>query len=223
MSPFRFTSNDPPTGLRQSEVALRPLSLKRSIVTGGIGFCVVSLCVFTTVAYAQRWMYHRLGVTGAYMAWISLFVLLGGSALFPLVAGRRRRLRFYATFGAAFFVYGISWMTAYFSLKNGAGEWLGSLAGSVAMALVFAVEFKALRSAPLLSAVLFVAHSIGYFLGSAFYYSLGRPSGMLLWGAFYGLCLGAGIGAVLYIAQSQHATGQSSVADPGPQDRIEAR
>ena len=179
------------------------MSLKRSIVTGGIGFCVVSLCVFATVAFAQRWMYDRLSVTGAYIAWMTLFILLGGSALFPLAVSKRRLLRFYAIFGAAFFMYGISWMAAYFTFNRGAGEWLGSFAGSVSMALIFAAGFRVLRSAPLLAALLFVANSIGYFLGSVFYYSFGRPAGLLLWGAFYGFCLGAGLGAVLYLAQAQ--------------------
>ncbi len=207
MSPLRFTPNYPSTGLHQSDVALTPMSLKRSIVTGGIGFCIVSLCVFATVAFAQRWMYDRLGVTGAYIAWLTLFILLGGRALFPLVVGARRLLRFYAMFGAAFFMYGISWMAAYFTFKNAVGEWLGSFAGSVSMALVYAAGFRVLRSAPLLSALLFVANSIGYFFGSVFYYSFGRPAGLMLWGAFYGFCLGAGLGAVLYIAQSRRASG----------------
>jgi hypothetical protein len=179
------------------------MSLKRSIVTGGIGFSVVSLCVFATVAYAQSWMYDRLGVTGAYITWMTLFILLGGSALFPLVVGKRRLLRFYAIFGAAFFMYGISWMSAYFVFNRGTGEWLGSLAGSVSMALVFAAGFRVLRSAPLLAALLFISNSIGYFLGSVFYYSFGRPAGLMLWGAFYGFFLGAGLGAVLYLAQAR--------------------
>ena len=182
------------------------MSLRRSILIGGAGFSVVSLCVFATVAFAQSWMYDRLGVTGSYIAWLTLFILLGGGALLPLVVGKRL-LRFYVIFGAAFFMYGIGWMAAYFTLKNAAGQWLGSLVGSVSMALVFAAAFKVLRSAPLLLALLFVANSIGYFLGSVFYYSYGRPAGLMLWGAFYGFCLGAGLGAVLYIAQSRRASG----------------
>ena len=205
MSPFRLTPNSPSIGVHQSGVALTPASLKRSIVTGGVGFCVVSLCVFATVAFAQRWMYDRLGVTGAFIAWITLFILLGGRALFPLTNGTQRLQRFYAVFGTAFFMYGIGWMAAYFTLRNTAGQWLASLAGSVSMALVFAAWFSVLRLVLMLSALLFVANSIGYFLGSVFYYSFGRPTGLLLWGAFYGFCLGAGIGAVLYLAQSQRA------------------
>lgn len=190
---------DHPTTPRDAQTAP---SLKRSLATGAIGFCLVSLCVFATVAFAQRWMYRHLSVFGAYIVWIALFILLGGKALSPLVIGPRRLLRFYALFGAAFFIYGISWMAAYFTFQNTTGEWIGSLAGSVSMALVFAAGFKALRSALVLSALLFVTNSTGYFLGLLFYYSLDEITGLLVWGAFYGFCLGAGLGAVLYVAQS---------------------
>src|SRR3712207_32581 len=78
-------------------------SLRRSLLTGGLGFCVVSLCVFSTVAFAERWMYTRLGLYGAYLAWTALFILLGGGTLGSLVVGRWRLPRFYALFGLAFF------------------------------------------------------------------------------------------------------------------------
>src|SRR3712207_8665090 len=41
-----------------------------------ICFCAASLCVFATVAFAERWMYARLGLYGAYLAWTALFILL---------------------------------------------------------------------------------------------------------------------------------------------------
>ena len=50
-------------------------TLARSLLTGGLGFCLVSLCVFATVAFAERWMYARLGLPGAYLAWAALFIL----------------------------------------------------------------------------------------------------------------------------------------------------
>jgi hypothetical protein len=56
-----------------------------------------------------------------------------------------------------------------------------------------------------LSGLLFVANSLGYFLGSALNNSIGGRAGMLLWGTVYGLCLGAGLGAVLYFAQARRA------------------
>jgi hypothetical protein len=190
-------------------------SLKSAIVRGGVGFGVVSLCVFATVAFAERWMYTHLGLLGAYLAWTAMFILLGGAVLGSLVVGRWRLPRFYLLFGLAFFVYAVGWTAAYFILRGVAGEWAGSLAGSILMALVFAAAFGTIRSIMKFSAILFVANSVGYFLGSELNDYFGGPLGMLLWGGVYGLCLGAGIGAVLHLAQLQR-TGGSPLAAPRP-------
>lgn len=180
-------------------------SLRRSLVTGGLGFCLVSLCVFSTVAFAERWMYTRLGLYGAYLAWTALFILLGGGVLGSLVVGRWRLPRFYALFGLSFFAYAAGWVGSYFILRGAAGEWVGALAGSLLMGFVLAAGFGAARTALNLSAGLFVAHSLGYFLGSALNDFVGGRAGMLLWGASYGLCLGAGLGAALHLAQARRA------------------
>lgn len=180
-------------------------ALRRSLLTGALGFCLASLCVFATVAFAERWMYARLGLYGAYVAWTALFILIGGGALGSLVIGRWRLPRFYVLFGLAFLAYAAGWVGAYFTLRGAAGEWVGALAGCVLMGCVFALGFGALRSALKLSAVLFVAHTVGYFLGAALNGAAGGRAGMLLWGAVYGLCLGAGLGAVLHLAQARRA------------------
>ena len=176
-------------------------SLARSIATGGVGFSVVSLCVFATVAYGERWMYTNLGIWGAYLVWTALFILLGGAVLGSLVVGRWRLPKFYLLYGLAFFAYAVGWVGAYFTLRSTTGEWVGSVAGSVLMALVFAVGFGAIRSIMQMSVILFIANSLGYFAGSALNDYVGGRGGMLLWGIVYGLCLGAGIGAVLHLAQ----------------------
>lgn len=178
------------------------LSLGRSVVAGGVGFCLASLAVFATVAFAERLMYARVGLAGAYAVWTALFILLGGAALRPLVVGPGRTGRFFLLFGLAFFAYAAGWIGAYFTLRNAAGEWAGSLVGSVLMGLVFAAGFGASRSAPRLCAVLFIANSAGYFVGSLLNNAVGGKTGMLLWGGVYGLCLGAGLGAALFLAQT---------------------
>jgi hypothetical protein len=180
-------------------------ALGRSVLTGALGFGLASLCVFATVAFAERWMYARLGLYGAYLVWTALFILLGGGALGTLAGGRWRLPKFYLLFGAAFFAYAVGWVGAYFVLRGAAGEWVGSLAGSVLMGAVFAAGFGRARAAVNLSAVLFVANSVGYFLGCALNDALGGRAGMLLWGAAYGLGLGAGLGAVLHFAQARRA------------------
>lgn len=178
-------------------------SLAKSIAIGAIGFGVASLCVFATVAFAERWMYQTLGLFGAYLAWILLFILLSGAVFGSLVVGRWRLPKFYFLFGLAFFAYAVGWVIAYFILRNAAGEWTGSLAGSVLMAVVFAAGFSRLSSTGKLAAVLFVSNSLGYFLGSALNNSVGGRPGMLLWGVAYGLFFGAGIGATLHLVQQE--------------------
>ncbi|HET6669636.1 MAG TPA: hypothetical protein VFH15_05330 [Pyrinomonadaceae bacterium] len=177
--------------------------MKRSLLIGGLGFGLVSLCVFATVAFGERWMYTRLGLAGAYLVWTALFILLGGAVLGSLVVGRWRVPKFYLLFGLAFFAYAVGWTGAYFALRGVAGEWVGSLVGSLLMGSVFAIGFGVWRSALSFSAVLFVANSVGYFLGSALNNALGGRAGMLLWGAAYGLFLGAGLGAILHLAQTR--------------------
>jgi hypothetical protein len=181
------------------------LSLRKSLMIGGIGFSLVSLGIFATVAFAERWMYSHLGVAGAYIVWTILFMLLGGTVFSQLAAEPNRMLRFYALFGAAFFSYAAGWVGAYFIIRGSFGEWLGSFLGSVLMALVIAAGFGVLRSAPVLSLLLFATNSAGYFLGSILNDTLRGKPGMLLWGAVYGLYLGAGLGASLHIVQSRRA------------------
>jgi hypothetical protein len=176
-------------------------SLARSIATGAVGFALVSLCVFATVAFGERWMYRTLTVQGAYLAWIVLFVLLGGAVFGSLAVVRWRLPRFYLLFALAFFAYAAGWMIAYFTLRDIEGEVVGSLVGSLLMAFVFATGFRSLRSILKLSAVLFVSNFLGYFLGAAILNSLSSPMGMLLFGVVYGLFFGAGIGAVLRMVQ----------------------
>jgi hypothetical protein len=178
-------------------------SLSRAVAIGGLGFGVASLCVFATVAFGERWMYTQLGLVGAYLVWTALFILLGGAVLGSLVVGRWRLPKFYLLYGIAFFAYAVGWVGAYFTLKGTAGEWVGSVAGSVLMAFVFAVGFGAIRSIMKLSVILFIANSLGYFAGSALNEYVGGKGGMLLWGIVYGLCLGAGMGAVIRLAQQR--------------------
>src|SRR5262245_12937936 len=93
-------------------------SLAKSLVVGALGFGVVSLCVFATVAFGERWMYRNLGLTGAYLAWTVLFIVLGGGALGSLVVKRWRLPKFYLLYGLAFFLYAVGWVSAYFTLRG---------------------------------------------------------------------------------------------------------
>ncbi len=180
-------------------------SLRSCLLTGSIGFCLASLCVFATVAFGEGWMYRNLGILTSYLVWTVLFILLGGWVVGSLVRGRWRLPRFFLLFAAAFFMYAVGWTTAYFLLQGAVGEWVGSIAGCLLMGSVLAVGFGEPRSALNLSVILFVGNSVGYFLGSALNDFIGGRIGMLVWGAIYGLCLGAGLGAVLHFVQLRSA------------------
>jgi hypothetical protein len=183
---------------------MEPRPFSRTVIFGAIGFCAASLCVFATVAFGERWMYSHLGIAGSYLAWTILFIALGGGVIGAQVTGRWRLPRFFLLFAIAFFAYAIGWTGAYFSLHGSkVGEWAGSVVGSLLMGSILAAGVGALRSALRTSFVLFIGNSFGYFIGSALNDLVrGRP-GMLLWGAVYGLCLGAGLAAGIYLAQSQ--------------------
>ena len=185
-------------------------TLRRAILTASIGFSGVSLCVFATVTFAERWMFQHLGVLGAYLAWTILFIVLGGAVLGSLVPAPLRFSKFFMLYGLAFLLYAVGWVGSYLALHGAAGEWAGSLAGSILMSLVFAMGFKRTHSTLTFSLLLFVANSLGYFLGSGLYGSIGGKSGMLLFGVVYGLFLGAGIGAVLHLVQVNE-----QLPDPG--------
>ena len=176
-------------------------SLARSIAVGAIGFAVVSLCVFAIVAFGERWLYRTFTEVGTYLICAVLFILLGGAVFGSLVVGRWGLPRFYLLFGLAFFAYASGWIIAYFVLGGTAGELVGSLGGSVLMALVFAAGFGSFRSTPKLSVVLFVLNALGYFFGAAILYQFVHQTGLLLFGVVYGLFFGAGIGAALHLVQ----------------------
>ena len=176
-------------------------SLQKCLLIGSLGFCAASLLVFGTVAFGERWMYENLGLPGSYTVWTLLFIGSSASLFNRLVVTSLRGTRFFLLFSAAFIAYAAAWCAAYFVLRDARGEWLGSLLGAIAMAAVFAGGFQRFKQLPLLVALLFVGHSVGYFLGSVLHSNIAAPMGMLLWGASYGLFFGAGIGALLYFVQ----------------------
>jgi hypothetical protein len=202
MNLFGLTPHQVAARINQTGQSARLPSFKQSLLTGSLGFTGASLIVFATVAFAERWMYRNLGLAGAYLAWTLLFIVLGAGLLSPLVIGPGRWRRFSLLFAAAFLLYAVGWVGAYFSLRGTAGEVVGSLAGSLLMALIIAAGFGALYSFPHLFVVLLLANSVGYFLGAGLDSAIRGRAGMILWGVAYGLGLGAGLGWSLYLAQA---------------------
>jgi hypothetical protein len=202
MNMFGLTSDQVAARIQQEKSSFSIPSLGRSLLIGSFGFCLASLCVFATVAFAERWMYQTLGLSGAYLVWTVLFIFLGGALLSPLVIGPDRIWRFQLLFGTAFLLYAIGWVGSYFTLRGTAGEWVGSIAGSALLALVICLAFGVIKTFFTQAALLFIANSAGYFLGGLLDYAIRGKIGMILWGVIYGLCLGAGLGLSIFHAQA---------------------
>jgi hypothetical protein len=188
-----------------------------SVLQGAWRFAVVSVVGFGVWAFAGRWSRTHGGEAGLYAASTVVFVGLAGLLMHPLVRGPRRLLRFYGVFIPAFIAYAVVWCSFWFLLRFGAGEWLGSLAGSFALVAVIGWRFGDLRPIPAVSVAFFVAHSLGYFAGGKLMYFLSSPTGAgifksltkvelgtvakLSWGLLYGLGFGAGLGYAFHVFQ----------------------
>ncbi|MCI0745281.1 MAG: hypothetical protein L0Y58_07740 [Verrucomicrobia subdivision 3 bacterium] len=179
------------------------MTLGKSVGLGVAGFATASLVVFGFWAVAGRAMYRAFGEAGFYSVCVVLFIGLG-TLLLRSLARQLSFARFATLFTGAFVAYAVSWCAAWFLVRGRAGEWVGSLAGAVAFALVIGLALRAGRWIPLMATVLFLTHSVGYFAGSLAYDLLKGASGLaakLAWGLCYGIGMGAGIGFVFHKCQ----------------------
>ncbi len=179
------------------------MSLVSSILRGALGFALVSVAAFAVWVFGGAWFEHHGGELAMYAGCCTVFVVLAGLLLHPLLkAGPGRLKRFYAIFIPAFLVYAVAWCGGWFAMGAGRGEWAGSLAGSVAFVVVVEGMLKNWRALPLAALVMFAGHSAGYFAGEKICYaSLHSAGSELAWGLLYGLGFGAGIGYAFWATQ----------------------
>lgn len=187
----------------RNSVLLHIPSLKESLLVGSLGFGLVSLVGFATVAFGEHWLFAHLGRLGSYIFWALLFALGAGAVFNRLVIGGGNLVRSFATFAAAFLIYAATWTAAYFILSGQSGEWIGSISGSVLMGLFLCGAFSALNSSVRAIPTLLAGNLAGYFLGRTVWSFVPGPAGMIGWGIIYGLGFGAGLGYALYVCQEK--------------------
>ena len=190
-----------------------------AMVRGSIGFGAVSLLGFSVWAFGERRFHGRLGEAGLYGACALVFVGSSGLFLHRLMRGPGSLLRFYKLFIPAFLAYAVTWCAAWFTLRFGLGEWLGSLLGTTAFVATTSWLLKSYCGFTKAAIVLFGFHSAGYFLGGQLMHWLTGPAGHTLlaqtnkeelsiitklsWGLLYGLGFGAGIGYTFHVFQAE--------------------
>lgn len=171
--------------------------LTKSMFIGAYRFAAASTLVFSTVAFAERWMYQNLTLAGAYGVWTVLFLVASPLALLPLVRMSPNRRMFPVWFNIAFLAYCALWCAAWFLSPNTLGELVGCTAGSIAMANVLVLRGFVKKPFVTAGLLLAICNLLGYFAGGYLNAKLGGPSGMLAWGVLFGAGTGAGIGAIL--------------------------
>jgi hypothetical protein len=186
---------------RAAGVPARTLTLAQSLGLGAGGFCGVSMLVIAVAAFADNSLRKYLGPTGSYVVYDLMVILMAGAVFRQLIIAPHPAFRAYVLFGAAFFLYYVTWAAAFRPFQNLLGEWLGALAGGIGLGLVFATVFDAPKQALRSILILCVASAAGYFGGKFLRQFFPGRAGALVWGAVYGLGMGTGLGYALYACQ----------------------
>lgn len=206
--------------VQTSTPPVRPPTLAESLTRGMIGFTLVSLGGFAPWILAGRWFYRHVGEVGLYLACAAVFIGLSGVLLHRLIIGPGSLRRFYQIFALAFAGYAGAWTMGWMAFGGVTGSVVGALAGIAVMSGILACGFRAGAMALPVFLILLLLNGAGYFVGEwAYNLALalkeGNASGIVLsstarsllsktlWGLFYGLGFGAGIGATFYFCQTE--------------------
>ena len=181
-------------------------NIKKGLFSGAWRFGLLGVIAFGV------WMAPvKLGTTALYSSIAAVFIIGSGLLLYPLFEGKNRVLTCYKIFLPGFLLYSALWCLGWFGIGGSAGEIFGSAAGLAAFTFIVHCFYlkKSANSFLVSCSVLFLFHTLGYTLGSMFYYGANgrgafaffmegnRSIGGLLWGLSYGLGFGAGLGAIL--------------------------
>ncbi|MFM7187837.1 MAG: hypothetical protein ACKO14_08460 [Armatimonadota bacterium] len=177
------------------------------IVAGSTRFAAASTLVFSTVAFAERWMYANLTVAGAYVVWTLLFLIVAPLAFIQLLGKSPHRRAFPVWFNIAFIAYCVLWCAGWFLSPDTLGEVVGCVAGSLALAGVLCSRGYVRKSFVVAGLALGACNLVGYFAGGFLNARIGGPIGMLAWGMLFGAGTGAGIGAILTLNTEEAPAG----------------
>jgi len=195
-------------------------SLTASVWHGVIGFTVVSVAGFVPWAIFGRSLHRLVGELGMYLVCMAVFIGLSGLLMHRLILGPGSLPRFYKLFSVSFAAYSVGWIAGWMVLRGHPGSIVGLLAGTAMMGWMMTRAFDAHGSTLKVIAVLFVLNSLGYFIGGwveAGVMGMKEPTffgvavakkvqvrtAMLLWGVFYGLGFGAGLGCAFHLCQER--------------------
>jgi len=219
---FQLNAESIAERVRSAETKEKIPTLGRSVLHGIVGFTLLSIAGFAPWAIFGRWFYRNIGEVGLYLVCAVVFIGLSGPLLHRLIIGPGSMRRFYKVFSIAFAAYSVLWIAGWMAIEGHAGSVAGLLAGTAAMGWILARAFGTNETLKIILA-LFVLNSLGYFIGGVVEGALieaksvslfgaampKRSQAMLaktLWGVFYGIGFGAGLGLAFYYCQSKVRT-----------------
>jgi hypothetical protein len=220
---MKFLGFYPDTVATRARAAAAPprlLTLGQSLRFGAVGFCVVIMVVMGIAALTDTLLKKHVGDKWTYAFNASLLILMAGGVFRRLIIAPAPVFRVYVLFAAAFVLYDAAWTAAYRPFRNVMGEWLGSLAGGMGLGLAFATIFDAPKQAVRVIVVLCITSAAGYFGGKFLQPHLPGLVGALVFGAAYGLGLGAGVGYALYTCQEPARQRLKTVSGSSPKSSI---
>ena len=149
-----------------------------------------------------------------------VFVALSGVFLHRLLIGPGSLRRFYPVFALGFGSYAVVYSAFWFAVKFPGRDYAGIVLGSLCFAMVLCAAFGKWRALPTVFAAVAALQCGGYFLGGIAYQKAGalantdwlgvhwtrRSAAQLarsLWGVFYGIGFGAGIGVAFHLCQAE--------------------
>ncbi|HEX8296613.1 MAG TPA: hypothetical protein VF593_09955 [Chthoniobacteraceae bacterium] len=219
MAWFQLQAEQIAARVRGEESASRVPSLAESIWRGVLGFTLLSVAGFVPWALSGRWFYRAIGEAGLYAVCALVFIGLSGPLLHRLMIGPGSLSRFYRLFAIAFTAYSVLWIAGWMAFGGHLGSIVGLGLGTAAMAFILVTAFGSGREWLKVFAALFILNTLGYFVGgwvegavaASAEWRFGdvvvtrktlRTTAHLLWGVFYGLGFGAGLGLAFHFCQT---------------------
>jgi hypothetical protein len=180
---------------------------------GTLRFTVVSLVAYGIWAFGPK-----MGAPVLYPLIALAYVGLSGVLMSGLLEGPRPILRWYLIFVPGFLLYAVGWCAGWFGLGGHVGEVFGSAVGLLFLARAIGRGVGAKGVFLEVWAVLFLFHTLGYYLGDMLYTGgqghewlapiMDNVSGgtrvsiaRLLWGLGHGAGFGAGLGYAFWKGQ----------------------
>ncbi len=180
---------------------------------GMLRFTIVSLAAYGIWAFGPK-----MGAPVLYSSIAVAYVGLSGLLIHGLLEGPRTLVRWSLIFVPGFLLYAVFWCAGWFGLGGHVGEVFGSAAGLFFLARTIGRGVGAKEGLLEVFAVLFLFHTLGYYLGDMLYTGgqghtwlaplMDSVSGgtrvsiaRLLWGLAHGSGFGAGLGYAFWRTQ----------------------